>query len=101
MPEALSVVWEVVKTNIPGYDKYDLLLDLDQVLGLGLSKISSRQLADQIPNEVQDLVGKREELRRAKKFAEADEVRKAIEKKGFVVEDRPEGARIKQLKIKS
>ncbi len=96
LPEALSVVWEVVKTNIPGYDKYDLLMDFDQVLGLGLGKIPSRQLADQIPNEIQGLVKKREQMRQEKKFKEADEVRQEIEKKGFVVEDRPEGPKLKK-----
>ncbi|OGY18261.1 MAG: cysteine--tRNA ligase [Candidatus Chisholmbacteria bacterium RIFCSPLOWO2_01_FULL_50_28] len=100
MPEALSVVWEVVKTNIPGYDKYDLLLDLDQVLGLNLaSSVQHSASSVVIPEDVVNLVNRREELRRVKKFAQADEVRKAIEKKGFAVEDRPEGARIKQLKI--
>jgi len=94
------LVWEVVKTNIPGYDKYDLLLDLDQVLGLNLaSSVQHSASSVVIPEDVVNLVNRREELRRVKKFAQADEVRKAIEKKGFAVEDRPEGARIKQLKI--
>ncbi len=40
MPEALAVVWEVIKSNIPSQDKYDLLVDFDEVLGFGLSNIS-------------------------------------------------------------
>lgn len=95
MPEALSVVWEVVKTNIPGYDKYDLLLDFDQVLGLGLNKISNFKL--QITNEVQKLIDEREKLRKEKKFAEADRIRLEIEKKGFAVEDTKEGPNIRKI----
>ncbi len=92
MPQAVAAVWEVVKSNIPSQDKYDLLMDFDEVLGLQLSAVSNQPSA--IPQEVKDLGTKREELRREKKFAEADEVRKVIEVKGYTVEDTPEGAQI-------
>lgn len=92
MPQALAVVWEVVKSNIPSQDKYDLLLDFDEVLGLQLSAISNQQSA--IPKEVEDLAQRREGLRREQKFDEADEVRKTIEAKGYIVEDTSEGTRI-------
>ncbi|HSW89260.1 MAG TPA: cysteine--tRNA ligase, partial [Patescibacteria group bacterium] len=36
-PEAMSVLWEAVKSNVPGHDKYDLLVEFDTVLGLGLA----------------------------------------------------------------
>lgn len=38
MPKALATVWGMVKSNIPNYDKADLLLEWDQVLGLGVNK---------------------------------------------------------------
>ena len=37
-PEALAVLWKVVKSNIPNEDKYDLALTFDEVLGLDLRK---------------------------------------------------------------
>ena len=38
-PEAVAVMWEVTKSNIPGHDKYDLLREFDEVLGLGLDQV--------------------------------------------------------------
>ena len=87
-PQALAVVWEVVKSNIPSQDKFDLLLDFDDVLGLGLareSRVKSKKTG--IPEEIQRLLGIREKLRKEKKFTEADVVRKEIETKGYLLED--------------
>lgn len=98
MPQALAVVWEVVKSNIPSQDKYDLLVDFDDVLGLDLKEMSDvRYQMSEIPKEIEELAQKREELRNARKFSEADEVRKEIEKKGFTIEDTPEGPRLFHL----
>lgn len=84
-PKALAVVWEMLKSNIPSTDKYDLIMSFDEVLGLGLSAISNDQLP--ISNEIKELLQKREELRKEKRFEEADKIRKEIENLGFVVND--------------
>ncbi|MBI3956170.1 cysteine--tRNA ligase [Candidatus Gottesmanbacteria bacterium] len=94
MPQALAVVWEVAKSNIPSSDKYDLLMDFDEVLGLKLNQESGIRNQEEIPEDIQGLLQEREALRREKKFAEADQVRKTIEEKGFVVEDTPDGSKI-------
>lgn len=92
-PEALAVVWQVVKSNIPAYDKYELLLDFDQVLGLELGKTAAKKI--KVPEKVKALADKREELRNQKEWQKADEVRKQIEKLGWGVEDTPQGAKLK------
>lgn len=95
MPQALAVVWEVVKSNIPSQDKYDLLMDFDEVLGLNLRQcVNASMRREEIPQEIEDLAQKREILRKEKKFAEADTVRKQLEKNGFTVEDTSEGSRV-------
>ncbi len=76
IPEALAVVWEVAKSNIPNPDKLDLILDFDKVLGLGLAKTSQ---LPKVPKEVKNLLEKREELRKQGKWEEADRLRKKIE----------------------
>ena len=43
MPAALSVVWEMVKSNISNYDKVDLLNQFDRVLGLRLGDRSEER----------------------------------------------------------
>ena len=40
---ALAVVWEVVKSNLPSEDKYDLLRLFDEVLGLGFDQIEDNR----------------------------------------------------------
>ncbi|HTK03330.1 MAG TPA: cysteine--tRNA ligase [Alphaproteobacteria bacterium] len=83
--KGLAVLWEMLKSNIPSQDKYDLAMSFDEVLGLDLSAISNLQLP--ISNEVQELMNKREKLRKEKKFEEADKIRKEIEDLGFKVND--------------
>ncbi|MDP2664201.1 MAG: hypothetical protein Q8P08_02070, partial [bacterium] len=57
----------------------------DEVLGLNLSQVSSTK--SQVSKEVQELIDKRETLRKEGKFKKADEVRKQIEEKGHKVRD--------------
>lgn len=87
-PQGLAVVWEMVKSSIPDYDKLDLLLDWDQILGLGLASV---QDGSEVPEEVKKLAGDREGLRKSGKFVEADKVRMKIEALGFTIKDTATG----------
>ena len=90
-PQALAAVWEVVKSNIPPPDKYDLLIDFDEVLGLKLNEAGTVG-PEKIPAEIQQLSDKRKKLREENKFEESDKIRKIIEEKGYLLEDTPSGA---------
>lgn len=94
IPQALAVVWEVVKTNIAARDKLDLILEFDEVLGLNLRNAPT-QPVEEIPGHIGALVRKRDALRTKGKFTEADAVRHEIEEKGFEIEDTPMGTRVK------
>ncbi len=85
MPQALAVLWETMKSNIPSEDKYDLALSFDEVLGLRVGE--EKREVDPIPEEIKILVEKRQKLREEKRFEEADAVRDEIEKKGYRVKD--------------
>jgi cysteinyl-tRNA synthetase len=88
MPQALAVAWEVVKSNIPDYDKYDLLISFDEVLGLKLSQVSSHEY--QVSPETQELLDEREQLRKEKKFSEADAIRDKLKAEfDYEVRDKP------------
>ena len=93
-PQALAVVWETVKSNIPSSDKYDLLVSFDEVLGLKLSDVRLQSSDVEIPVEIQELAKKREQLRKEKKFVESDVVRDQIIKEGYMVEDLPSGPKV-------
>jgi len=95
MPQALAVVWEMVKSNIPEHDKHELILDWDKVLGLELGRVKLEKI--EIPKEVKDLADKRQQLRNDQKWEEADEVRKEINKKRFKVEDVGNEYKLKRL----
>ena len=85
MPEALAVLWSMLKSNIPSGDKYDLAISFDEILGLGLGQISNPK--SQIPGNIKALMKKREELRKAGNFKEADVIRDEIIKMGYTVSD--------------
>lgn len=96
--EASAMIWEVVKSNIPGSDKYDLLIEFDDVLGLGLRSLSTTNLPQSqitaesdIPAEVKELVAQRKAAKEAKNWAESDRLRAEIEAKGFTLMDLPTG----------
>ncbi len=92
---ALSLLWGVLKSNIPSEDKYDLAISFDEVLGLCLSEFQQIEL--QIPNEVKKMLEEREILRKSGEYEKADEIRKKMEAEGYKIEDSSEGARIKRL----
>jgi cysteinyl-tRNA synthetase len=94
-PQGLAVMWEMLKSNIPDYDKLDLLVEWDQILGLDLANV---QAGLEVPEEVKKLAADREGLRKGGKFVEADKLRMQIEKLGFEIKDTPTGPQY--LKIK-
>lgn len=94
-PQAVAILWEMLKSNIPSEDKYDCLLSFDEVLGLGLANVSVAEV--KIPEEIKKMLGQREELREQGKFNEADTIRKNIENLGYSVDDSSDGPRVKPV----
>ncbi len=94
MPQALSIVWQLLKDEkVKEADKKKTLFDFDKVLGLDLGKV--KKLA--IPSSIKKLITERKKLRQQKKWQEADEIRKEIEKQGFRIEDTKEEPKIKKI----
>jgi len=91
LPKAMTVVWELVKTDKKLLaDKQATLLDFDRVLGLGLKDYKPSA----IPLDVKKLVLKREIARKSQDWKKADQLRTQITKLGFGVEDTPSGPKI-------
>ncbi len=99
---ALSVVFDFVReintvidelSNSDARKVIDCFLDFDKVLGLSLDKVVSEELSD----DIQDLVDKREEFRKNKDFKKADDIRDLLKSKGIVLEDTPQGVRWKRI----
>ncbi len=94
-PQGLAVMWEMLKSNIPDYDKLDLLLDWDQVLGLDLANM--HQDLD-VPENVKKMAFERDSLRKAGRYVEADNYRMQIEKLGWEIKDTSAGPQWIKLK---
>ncbi len=82
--EALAVLWEMLGSNIPSADKYDLAMNFDEILGLNLGEMKIVE----IPENIKNLIKEREKLRSEGKYAEADKIRRQIQKLGFSVSDK-------------
>ncbi len=85
-PQAIAVLWSALKSNIPSPDKLDLLLEWDQILGLGLADVEEVTPHD-APAEITALALKRLEAKQNKQFDEADALRTQIEEAGWTVTD--------------
>lgn len=99
MPEALSVVWDLVKAPLPSAAKMGSLIKMDQVLGLNLAdwKAGNKELTlDKLPDNVQELIRERQILRKNRQFTKADHLRNKIKKLGYEIIDNKDGTIIKR-----
>jgi cysteinyl-tRNA synthetase len=100
-PEAVAVLWEVVKSDLPAKEKRALLLEFDQMLGLGLDKVTADQTGQvaikDLPAEIQELLEERSQARQDQDWSSADKIRQQISKLGYQVEDTPQGQVVRRL----
>jgi cysteinyl-tRNA synthetase len=96
---ALALIWKMIEAkDISNQEKYNLLLDFDKVLGLGLAKVKKLEVKKlEIPEEIKKLVEIREKYRTQKEWKKADEIRKKIKELGYWIEDTKEGPKIKKV----
>ena len=104
-PGAIALMWEVTKDDtLDNKTKCATLHYFDSVLEIGLSdnleegkKTLGILSADEIPEDIQILVDKREAARIARNWPEADLLREALNLKGYTVEDGPQGPKISKV----
>jgi cysteinyl-tRNA synthetase len=92
--KALGVVWDMLKSENDSSQKLASLIKFDEVLGLKIKDVWDA--AKLIPETVQELAKARDLARANKDFAKSDELRKAIESNGYLVEDTADGTRLKK-----
>jgi len=95
MPQAIAVLWEMLKSDCSKNAKAACLLKFDEVLGLDIKKYLSKKI--ETPKKILELVKKREAAREKKDWKSADKLRAEIKKLGFEVEDTERGTVIKNL----
>lgn len=92
---ALSIVWEMMKSNISDEAKKNLINVMDSVLGLNLGTEEDKNIG--IPEEIKELLTKREEARKTKNWAESDAIRNQIAEMGYKVEDYADGVKLEKI----
>ncbi len=86
-PEALAVVWEMVKDkHLRQEEKRWLLQNFDQVLGLDLDQPQTSPTSN-LPTEISQLVSKRNQFRKNRQYHQADQIRQQLEKLGYKLKD--------------
>ncbi|MCR5685015.1 MAG: cysteine--tRNA ligase [Lachnospiraceae bacterium] len=94
---AVTVLYDVLKSDMDAVTKLALIESFDEVLGLNLTKASSGTGTDEVDQELAKYVSEQIELRRiAKKekdFAKADAIREELKSKGIIIEDTREGVK--------
>ena len=99
--DALAAIFELVKfvnTNTDGEHTKAYLAALKKEIAVltdicGLIVEKSREL---LPEDIEALIKERQDARKAKNFARADEIRKELLEKGIVLEDTREGVKWKR-----
>lgn len=99
MPGALAVLWNMVHSQLDPGKKLATLFAMDAVFGLHFEAAFSDASSVQanLPPDVVELVESREIARDGKNWLESDRLRDVIAKRGYKVEDGPDGSRVTRL----
>lgn len=90
MPEAMGIVWDLLKNEKKSIKIANLILKFDEVLGLDIANSKKYLQKDiEIPEEIIALAEKRKEAKINKNFEEADKIRNEIIEKGYNIKDLP------------
>ena len=97
MPIAMSVVWEAAKYNTKSNDIYLLLKEFDEILSIDIDKVANNKEDEfEIPDEIKEIINKRQEARDNKDYSESDRLRDILKEKGYIVKDSKEGQKIER-----
>ena len=102
-PKALAVLFNFIRrvnaqmskdqvSDVARKGALEFLREADGALGLGIDFNPEKPV---IPAEVARLLARREQARKDRDWQRADDLRKAIQNQGYIIEDTPQGPRLK------
>ena len=100
IPLAMGTVWELARYEKKSKKLAELLLDFDRVLGLDLKnskKYIEKQKEVEIPEDVLELIEKRNQARKEKNWTLSDEIRDELKLKGYIIKDTKEGTTVEKI----
>ncbi len=92
MPRAMSVAWDLVRSDLPDGLKKATIMRFDEILGLSLAEWVPEETA--VPDHIKALAEQRRQARSEKRYADADSLRDQIIAAGFDIKDTPKGPEI-------
>jgi len=92
IPQAVAVMWDMLKSDIPEGSKLKTLEKFDEVLGLNIVD----HIGYEVPADIENLAKLRWEYRKNGIWDKADVIRKQIEAQGFVIEDLVNAYKVKR-----
>ena len=96
----ITLLYDVLKTDLNGSTKRAVINDFDYVLSLDLLKADAETADngadDELTAYVEAKIEERKEAKKAKDFAKADAIRAELLEKGIVLEDTREGVKWKR-----
>jgi cysteinyl-tRNA synthetase len=99
-PRALADLWGLLKEGPVSQDALSAVFDMDSILALGLEdavKGAQNGKDESLSLEIEELIAKRSEAKKAKDFAAADNIRQSLKDRGIILEDGPGGTTWKRL----
>lgn len=86
---ALTILYDVIKSDINNNTKLYLIKDFDKVLSLDLLK--KDEIDENLVNYINSKIEERANYKKNKEYDKADKVRKELEEKGIILKDTREG----------
>lgn len=101
-PAALALLWDALRDeNLSPAQKHGVVAAADAVLGLSLLTppplVGGPIATEDLPEDIQVLILRRDEARAAKEYAVSDELRDELEFRGYRVDDGPNGTVVTPL----
>ena len=98
IPKALGIVWNMARLEAKSDEVYRLILKCDEILSLSLDLLpeEKEEVSPEFGPEILSLVEARTAAKKAKNYAEADAIRAKLLEMGIVLEDTPNGVKIRK-----
>lgn len=86
---SLTVLYDVLKSNLNNNTKLELIKSFDKVLSLDLIKVEEHD--DELISYIEQMISKRKEAKKEGNFELADSIRNELLEKGIILKDTREG----------
>lgn len=88
---ALTVLYEVLKSNTNNDTKLSLIESFDKVLSLNLLQLDTSNIDEELTKYIETMIEKRAIAKQNKDYSLADSIRNELESKGIIIKDTREG----------